>query len=183
MALSGRDLETLTRQKMRPVVLLAVLWAVLFLSPSPCFAEEVKIPGAMGFRFGMSPTEAATLLESRSVSFTRKDTDWGEVEMTFSGSVADLPIMVTPRETTLLFFQEQLYFITATWTDQPRKSYNELVEFLRLKYGRPMEHKVQRSVWSLGDVLIELTIDEVRAVHIAYIFRPLADASIKAQRL
>lgn len=167
--------ETL-REREEHIALLKRRVAELEARPGP------QILGAMGFRFRITPGEVATLLESRSVFFTRKETDWGEVEMTFSGSAGDLPIS-SPQETTLLFFQEQLYFISGTWTAEPRKIYNELVEWLRLKYGRPVEYKVQRSIWSLGDVSIELTIDEKKAAHIAYIFRPLADASIKAQRL
>ncbi len=174
----------MTRKEVRSILFPAALFTLLLLSPSPSFPDaDVKIPGAMGFRFGITPTEVVTVLENRLISFRRRDTDWGEVEMTFSGSVADLPITVTPKETMLLFFQEQLYFISATWTDQPRRVYNELVEFLRLKYGHPIEYKVQRSIWALGDVSIELIMDGVKAVHMAYIFRPLADASIKAQQL
>ncbi|MFQ5882641.1 MAG: hypothetical protein ACE5I9_09245 [Candidatus Methylomirabilales bacterium] len=160
----------------------ALAFVVFVWGFAPTAQGERDGSGAFGFRFEMPLTEALQRLESQSTSYDRKDRDGGRVEVTISSVPVELP--GTPRETFLSFFEEKLYAISISWTDHPRRTYNEMLDLLRSKYGRPVEFNAYAARWMIrDDVVILLQIVDEKATYLDYIFLPLATTAGKARDL
>ena len=165
------------------VARIVVLFGVVFLSTSSVGAvgEHTSV-GGLGFRLGMGLTAALQRLERHSIGYDRTDTDWGRVEI----AISRLPVESygTPGKAQLNFFRERLYAISTSWADHPRRAYNELLELLRSKHGRPMVFTANRAKWMIGEnVAILLEIIDEKMTSLDYIFLPLASVASKARNL
>ncbi|MEE9182470.1 MAG: hypothetical protein V3U33_07900 [candidate division NC10 bacterium] len=143
--------------------------------------EQTSV-GGLGFRLGMGLTAALQRLEGQSIGYDRTDTDWGRVGI----AISRLPVESygTPGKTHLNFFRERLYAISTSWVDRPRRAYNELLELLRSKHGRPMVFTAHKAKWVIREnVAILLEIIDEKMTSLDYIFLPLASVASKAQNL